>query len=225
MDIWDRISHPEDSLTERKPEAAGERDLKETITAFANSVPRGSEGVLFVGVADKTAEIVGCKGVDSLQKKISKICTNDCYPPVQHQLQSRDFDGKTVVAVIIPHSTQRPHFAGHAFRRLGAQNVKSDETAYADFITARSSVGAKILELRGKTVRIRTLGKKLGNPHPLPGGYSEAPECLIEDCDAHVVTLTILASSQRVFEQLENFSISRDPNTGADMLLVRNAHV
>lgn len=223
MNIWDRISHPEDSLTERKPEAAGERDLKETITAFANTVSPGAEGVLFIGVSDKTGEIVGCKGVDSLQKKISKICLNDCYPPIQHQLESRDFHGKTVIAVIIPHSAQRPHFAGHAFRRLGPQNVKSDEAAYSQFIAARSSVGAKILQLKGKIVQVRTLGKKLGNPHPLPGNYSETPKCLIEDCDAHVVTLQIVGKGQRVFEQLENFSLSRDPNTGEDMLLVRNA--
>ncbi len=94
MTIWDRISHPEDGLTERKPEGAGERDFKETITAFANSVLPGAEGVLFVGVADKTGEILGCKGIESLQKTISKLCSNDCYPPINHRLESREFEGK-----------------------------------------------------------------------------------------------------------------------------------
>ena len=224
MTVWDRISHPEDGLTERKPEAAGERDFKETICAFANSVPLGAEGILFIGVADKTEEILGCKGVDSLQKTISKICSNDCYPPIPHRLESRKFDDKIVLAVIIPHSTQRPHFSGHAFRRVGSENKKSDEAAYSDFIETRSSVGAKLLEYRGKQVLIRSQGKKLGDSKPLPPNYSEGGYFLIEACDAHTVTLLNISSDRRLFEQVENFSVSRDPKTGNDMFLVRDTH-
>ncbi len=224
MTVWDRISHPEDGLTERKPEAAGERDFKETVCAFANSVPLGTEGILFVGVSDKTGEILGCKGVDSLQKTISKICFNDCYPPIPLRLESREFDGKIVLAVIIPHSTQRPHFSGHAFRRVGSENKKSDEAAYSDFIVARSSVGAKLLEYRGKQVLIRSQGKKLGDSKPLPPNYSEGGQFLIEACDAHTVTLQNISSGQKLFEQIENFSVSRDPKTGNDIFLVRDAH-
>ena len=224
MDIWERISHPEDGLTERKTEAAGERDFRETVCAFANSVPHGAEGVLFIGVSDKSGEILGCKGIESLQKTISKICSNDCYPPIPLRLESRDFSGKAVLAVVIPHSTQRPHFSGHAFRRVGSENRKSDEAAYSDFIVARSSVGAKILEYRGKPVLVRSQGKKLGDPKPLPPNYSEGGQYLIEACDAHTVTLSSLASGQRVFEQIENFSVSRDPKTGNVMFVIRDAH-
>ncbi len=219
--IWDRISHPEDGLTERKPESAGERDFKETITAFANSVPPGAEGVLFVGVADKNGEILGCKGVESLQKTISRLCSKDCYPPINHRLESREFDGKSVLAVIIPHSTLRPHFSGHAYRRVGSQNLKSDEAAYSDFIVARSSVGAKILEYRGKLVLVRTQGKKLGDHKPLPITYSEGGRFLLEACDPHTVTLQNVASGQKVFEQIENFFVSRDAATGQEMFIVR----
>ncbi len=224
MTIWDRISHPEDGLTERKPESAGERDFKETITAFANSVPPGAEGVLFVGVADKTGEVLGCKGVESLQKTISRLCLNDCYPPINHKLESQQFEGKAVLAVIIPHSTLRPHFSGHAYRRVGSQNIKSDEAAYSDFLVARSSVGAKILEHRGKVVLIRTQGKKLGDHKPLPNTYSEGGRFVIEACDAHTVTLQNESSGQRLFEQIENFFVSRDPSTGQEMFIVRDTH-
>ncbi len=224
MTIWDRISHPEDGLTERKPESAGERDFKETITAFANSVPPGAEGVLFVGVADKTGAILGCKGVESLQKTISRLCSNDCYPPINHRLESHAFEGKAVLAVIIPHSTLRPHFAGHAYRRVGSQNIKSDEPAYSDFLVARSSVGAKILEYRGKVVLIRTQGKKLGHNKPLPITYSEGGRYVIEACDPHTVTLQDVASGQKLFEQIENFFVSRDASTGQEMFVVRDTH-
>ena len=86
------------------------------------------------------------------RKTLVRICSNECYPPITVRLESCQVDGKPVLAVIVPHSPQRPHFSGHAFRRVGSQNIKSDEAAYSDFITARSSVGAKILENRGKVV-------------------------------------------------------------------------
>jgi len=222
MAVWDRLPHPEDGLTERKPEGAGERDFKETLVAFANAVPQGSEGILFIGVSDK-GDILGCKGIDSLQKTINRICSNECYPSFTPRLESKDFEGKAVLAVIVPHSAQRPHFSGHAFRRVGAQNVKADEAAYSDFIVARSSVGAKILENRGKVVKIRTHGKKLGDPKPLPPNYSEGGQYTIEACDPHTVTVQSIASGRRFVEQLENFSISYEPS-GQLLLLVRNAH-
>jgi len=221
--VWERLSHPEDGLTERKPEGAGERDFKETMVAFANAVQPGSEGVLFVGVADKTGEILGCGGIGSLQKTITRICSNECYPPIAARFESRQFDGKAVLAVIVPHSTQRPHFSGHAFRRVGAQNVKSDEAAYSDFIVARSSVGAKILENRGKVVQLRMHGKKLGDPTPLPPNYSEGGQFVIRACDPHTVTLESIASNRRYVEQMENFLISYEPS-GKLLLLVRDAH-
>jgi len=129
-----------------------------------------------------------------------------------------------VLAVIIPHSTLRPHFSGHAYRRVGSQNIKSDEAAYSDFLVARSSVGAKILEYRGKVVLIRTQGKKLGDHKPLPLTYSEGGQFVIEACDPHTVTLQNVASGQKLFEQIENFFVSRDASTGQEMFVVRDTH-
>ncbi len=223
MDIWARLSHPEDGLTERKPERAGERDFKETLVAFANAVPQASEGVLFIGVSDD-GSILGCNGIESLQKTINRISTNDCYPPIPVRMESRILDGKAVLAVIVPHSTRRPHFSGHAYRRVGNQNQKADESAYADFIVARSSVGAKILENRGKVVVVRTFGKKLGDPKPLAPSTSEHGQFLIQACDSYTVTLQSTASHRIYVEQMENFSVSADPSTGNLLLIVRDAH-
>jgi hypothetical protein len=221
IDIWERLSDPEDGLTERKPEAAGERDFKETLVAFANSVPDGSEGVLFVGVGDKPGEILGCKGIESLQKTITRLCANECYPPVQHTCEASNIDGKAVLAVIVPYSANRPHFAGHAFRRVGAQNIKADERAYLDFIASRSSVGARVLENRGKVVQVRSYGKRIGDPRPQAPSYSEGGKFLLEVCDPHAVTLQDITSGKRVIEQLENFSVSYEAS-GELLFLVRN---
>ena len=157
------------------------------------------------------------------RKTLVRICSNECYPPITVRLESCQVDGKPVLAVIVPHSPQRPHFSGHAFRRVGSQNIKSDEAAYSDFITARSSVGAKILENRGKVVTVRTHGKKLGDPKPLAPNVSEHGQFTIEACDPHTVTLQSIASGRRYVEQIENFSVSQEPS-GNLLLLVRDTH-
>jgi len=220
--VWGRMKNPEDGLTERKPEGAGSSDFKETIVAFSNSVPEGALGVLFVGVAN-SGEVLGCGGVESLEKSIARICENDCYPPITIRFECRAMDeGKPVLAVIVPHSTRRPHFAGHAFQRVGSQNRKADEPLYAEFIAARSTVGAKILANKGNVVQIKTVGKKLGNPAPLPPNYSEGGKFVIRDCDTHTVTLENISTNVRCVEQLENFSISADA-AGQLLLLVRES--
>jgi len=205
--IWARISEPESGVIERKPDGAGEKDFKETIVAFANSIPGGAEAVLFIGVADDGA-ILGCRGVESLQKTITRICTNECYPPIAHQIESRDFAGKLVVAVRVPHSDKSPHFSGHAFRRVGAQNIKADEAAYSDFIVARSSVGAKLVEYRGQIVDVRSYGKRIGSLKP--EAIEQSGQFRIEACDPHTVTLVHVGTGEHLIEQVQNLSISQN---------------
>jgi len=210
MDVWDRLPHPEDGLTERKPESAG-GDFKIALVALANTAPAGKEDVLFIGVGDK-GEVLGCKGIDSLQKTISRICRDDCYPPIEHQMAARNLDGKAALAVIIPHSPKRPHFSGHAYHRVGAKSEKSDETQYLEFIASRSTAGAKLLEYKGRPVKMYALGKKFGEPAPLEQRYEEGDLCVIEACDPHGATFSLSSSGRRVYEPLENFSVGREPN-------------
>jgi hypothetical protein len=220
MSVWDRIRNPEDALHERKPEGAGERDFKETITAFANSVPEGQQGILFVGLAND-GTVLGCRGAPSLQKTIARIAQNDCYPPIEVQFEISRVEGKDVLAVVVPHSKARPHFSGHAFYRKGEENAKADENAYRDFYVRRAAVNSTLLDYRGKEcVKVRTLGKKLGNPSPLPAGYSQHLECTIEEVDYHTVTLRDAANTQLYYEPIENFSISRESHSGAFMFVV-----
>lgn len=209
-------------MLERKPEGAGEKDFKQTVVAFANSVPDGTEAVLFIGVENKSGKILGCTGVESLQRTITNICNNECYPAIVHRLESKKFEGKDVLAVVISASAQRPHFSGHAFRRVGSQSLKSDEAMYSDFIVSRSSVGAKVLQNRGRAVQIKAQGKRLGDPAPLPPTYSEGGRYLITECNPHTVTFQKLSSQQFYVEQFENIAISYD-TSGNLVLLVRPA--
>jgi hypothetical protein len=218
--VWGRLRHPEDGLTERKTESAGSSVFKEVAVSFANGVPEGREGILFVGVANN-GDVIGCSNIDSTQKTITRLLEQECYPPVPARFEARAMEeGKEVLAVIVPFSRTRPHFTGHAYRRVGSENRRCDEEAFKDFITTRTSVGAKLLAHKGQVVRVRSYGKKIGNPSPLPPTYTEGGDYIIVNCDVHTVTLRNTGSDVHCVEQTENFSISADP-AGKLVFIVR----
>lgn len=53
-----RRRSPEDNFTERKAADSNDRALRQTLFAFANSVPEAETAVLFFGVDDKTGDVV-----------------------------------------------------------------------------------------------------------------------------------------------------------------------
>src|SRR6266849_6382221 len=103
------LKAPEDALLERKPATAKRDEIRQTVVAFANSVQDGQEAMLLIGVDDK-GNVLGVENTDSKQKDVRRICTEDCYPPIDHQSQVVISGGKPIVLVTIPPSKQRPHF-------------------------------------------------------------------------------------------------------------------
>lgn len=53
-DLVKLLGNHEDNFVERKPEGVAPAELRQTVCAFANSVPEGRVGVLFIGIHDKT---------------------------------------------------------------------------------------------------------------------------------------------------------------------------
>jgi|GEM_PF-3085475 predicted HTH transcriptional regulator len=62
--LRNRVNDCEDSLTERKS-SGGYSEVIRTIVGFANSVPEGRTGVLFIGVGNK-GEIIGVENPENL---------------------------------------------------------------------------------------------------------------------------------------------------------------
>lgn len=219
-DIWDRLKDPESNLLERKPKTVNEEGYRKTLVAFANSVPEGKEGLLLLGISDK-GEIIGCEGTDSLQKKIRAFCENDCYPPIKYNTDVRDFDGKSVLAVIVPHSRERPHFSGPAYVRVGSESKSANEEQYREFIAARSEVGAALLEFKnsGQHLTLVGLNKKLGADAPVQGRHREAATCVVVTIDAHNVRFQDVAADRHYNEALRNLTISRDEKKGRPMVI------
>ncbi|MHB8347387.1 MAG: RNA-binding domain-containing protein [Acidiferrobacterales bacterium] len=57
--LLNKIRDHKDNFVERKLEGVTNAELRQTVSAFANTVPEGRHAVLFIGLHDKTGEILG----------------------------------------------------------------------------------------------------------------------------------------------------------------------
>lgn len=160
-ELLDRLRLHEDSFVERKSE--GDDAWRKTIVAFANSVPTGRVAILFLGVLND-GTIQGLGNPDKLQKTLNKFCRETCYPSVSFATELLQLDGKSVLAVQVPPSHDRPHFAGPAFVRQGSESLRANEAQFRDLITSRSGLAAELLRYRGSLVTVATAKGALGFP-------------------------------------------------------------
>jgi hypothetical protein len=212
------LAHPEDRLLERKLESDRRVYLK-AIVAFANSVEETEEGVLLIGVQDD-GTISGVGNTDSLQRKIRTIADQDCYPPVAVTTQVISAAGRDVVAVFVPHSPHRPHFAGAAYVRVGAETKRASKSQFEELVASRTDPGRQILAQSDKVWLVRSFGRKIGDPQLLEDNYSESAECRIEQCTPHYVRLINVGTGQFYTESLEDALISHDEVGHRPMLVV-----
>ena len=85
-------------MIERKPGGVNRAEIRQTLVAFANSVPEGSEATLFIGVRDK-GEIQGVSNPDETQKLVRAVCEADAYPPIRYRAEVLKEGDKLIVAV------------------------------------------------------------------------------------------------------------------------------
>jgi hypothetical protein len=147
------LSQSEGELIERKQSLPNRGDLRKTLVAFANSVPDGGFAVLFIGVRDK-GEICGVQGIDDAQKTIRSTAEQDCYPPIKFTISTIPKDGKEVLAVMIPHSPERPHFTGHSFVRRGSECVSASKEMLDEMIAMRNDKTRRIIAWKGKDISV-----------------------------------------------------------------------
>lgn len=175
-----RLYDKEDGWTERKSKGVNTEDIRKTIIAFANSLPDGQQGVLFIGLADKDGSVEGVDDTDALQKNIRRAAEHKTYPPIHigHNCRVIHEGGKDIVAVIVEASSNRPHFAGPAYVRVGSESIEASESQFQQLIASRTSVARKILEARrnNETVLVQEARKNYN-----PG----RTRCKVESCDPH----------------------------------------
>jgi hypothetical protein len=204
-----RLRQVEDGFTERKL-TAQRTDVIEALVAFANSVPPEREAVLYLGVRDN-GEVVGVVNPDKVQRDVHDWA-QQCCPAITVQCEAILLDDQhTVVAVIVPASAQRPHFAGQAYKRVGSKTVKASPEMLDELIASRNTKAGAILRFKDAhptdavTVTIPYFDPIREEPFLLER------ECRIEGCSAHSVELLEISAGRSHSVPLEFVILSADP--------------
>jgi hypothetical protein len=214
------LSAPEDAYIERKA-AGNTREVRKTACAFANTV-EDHEGVLFIGVHDRTGKVIGVEGTDSLQKTI-RAALDDCCPPIKHTSVVLEIEGKHVLAIVVPPSDQKPHFTGAAYVRIGSESVAASSRQLDELVASRNDKCRQILKLKDKgPITVRAIGYKLGSNKRLADShYVEGAECVVIECNAQIVRLHNSAAGVNYSEALERIDLGWDEVKNRTMLIVR----
>jgi hypothetical protein len=178
------LTRTEDTLIERKT-AADSRDWLRTIVAFANSVPQDRVGILYIGVRDD-GTIEAPVNLDSLQKTLRQKAAA-AYPPIDYSTRVLSDDGGQYLCVLIPGSRSRPHFAGPAYVRVGAETVEASDSQYEGLIAQRNSKAYRILRHKGQTISVHHV--RTGREATLLGRVATMSLFQITDCTTLCVML------------------------------------
>ena len=218
-DLLARLAAQEDAFVERKSQGIGAHDIRKAVTAFANSLPEGQHGVVFIGVGDK-GTVEGCDNTDVVQKRVRAAC-GDCYPALTPQTVVLNVGEKGVVAVVVGASADRPHFTGPAYVRQGSESVRASRTLFEAMVDARHSTVAAIQRLIGQPITVIGVGHRMGQLVHVQGDYRESAECKVTACDAHMVTFLRLNDSWEFYEPVSRIEVSRDGRMKRPALVVR----
>jgi predicted HTH transcriptional regulator len=137
----------------------GKADWLHTAVAFANAVPIGYPAVLFVGV-DNKGNPQQNGDLESLQKTVSQEI-NRAFPPIYYLPRVLTLDGNGFIAIIIPGSPSRPHFAGKAYIRSGPETKEASERQLDLLLAHPCSIRGKC---GGATAQVLTKGKSVRVP-------------------------------------------------------------
>ena len=215
-----RLRDSEDNFVERKPDGVGRHDIRRTLVAFANSVPEGREGTLFLGVRDE-GEIAGVREPDKLQQTIRSVCQEDCYPPIAFQTEVLLVENKAVLAVKIPSSRDRPHFAGQAYVREGSQTIAASKKVFETLVASRLDKCWEILKHQDRPLTVVALGRELGSISGFyDKSYKTGHECRVIECNAQFVRLQDLATDRYVSVPLEHVTVLWDEAKHRPLLVI-----
>ncbi|EJL32207.1 putative transcriptional regulator with HTH domain [Caulobacter sp. AP07] len=218
-DLMARLNAQEDGYVERKSQGIKPQDIRKAVTAFANSLPDGQHGIIYIGIGDK-GSIEGCDNPDAVQKRVREAA-DECYPPVATQCVALKVEDKDVVAIVVSPSSDKPHFAGPAYVRQGSESVKASKRLYDEMVDTRHSTVAAIARLKDLTITVYGLGHRLGQPVRVAADYREAAECKVMACDAHMVTLQRLNDSWIFYEAVNRIELSIDGKMKRPALIVK----
>ena len=217
-DLLARLRSGEDHFTERKPFKDQDGWLR-TAVAFANSAPIDWPAILFVGVTDSGEIQENPPNLDQLQKNLSSQISR-AYPPIYHLPKIvTDEQGRRCLAVLIPGSTDRPHFSGKSYVRVGSQSPEASEEQFSELIAQRQAKVYELLKWKNQLVTLEFWQTFVGagaRLRPSPG------DTAVLDCTQFHLTFGALDNSWRESAPLSRVEISFDVKHGRIKIEVRS---
>jgi predicted HTH transcriptional regulator len=202
-DLLRRMRNTEDSFTERKS-INDARDWVKTIVAFSNSVPLGHAGILYIGVRDN-GEPEGKTNFDSIQKTLGEKA-KDIYPAPFYTPTIIQAEGKEVLAVVIPGSPNRPHFAGPSYIRDGSVTRLASERQFNDLVAERENMAYELRRWVGKDITLDSM--RVEHIHSMGHVASSIQSKLL---DANQFYVIFSQSNTEAAVPLQRIALSFDP--------------
>ncbi len=203
-----RLHATEDSYTERKT-VGDHKDWVKTIVAFANGLDPSQEGVLFIGATDAGAmekKPAGEKtpNLDKLQKTLTDK-TRCIYPQIYFTVQVLTEGDQECLAVIVPGSPSKPHFAGELFVRNLSKTVVAEPQQYEMLLASRIGKAHELQKWIGREITVVEYQRT-------PAVYYEVRERsrpgIVETCNQFYVSIQVDGS--RKSSSLEGLAITYD---------------
>lgn len=207
-EIKRRLNDQEDGWVERKAGVIKE-EISKSLVAFANSLRKGEEAIIFVGVRND-GSINGVPDTEKMQQIISGIAKDICYPSVSHSIRVLEINGEHILAIIVTESQQRPHFAGLAYIRTGSRSERASEVLFNELIASRSSKVCLLIEAKRKAETVKLKHWKYGTQDRLQGPVIY-PDCIVMECHPSLVSFQSNRGEQ-VSVEPEKITLTKDPS-------------
>jgi predicted HTH transcriptional regulator len=202
-DLLRLLHSTENSFVERKT-IGDSKDWVKTVVAFANTLGNDQEGVLFIGATnDGEIQDLGTD-LDKLQKTFSEKMQS-AYPPIYYAATIIQEEERECLAVIVPGSAARPHFAGPPYLRDGSQTVVAKSEQYASLLAARTGKVYELQKWVGKSITVRIFSRQSGMAYVVNQNVYEA-----QVNNANQFYLTVSLGNRIQSYPLNRFEISYD---------------
>jgi hypothetical protein len=198
-----RLRGGEHDFVERKPKNQ-QGEWLQVAVAFANSTPIGFPAVLFAGADDEGNPQYEADKLEHVAKSVNGVL-DQAFPAIYRHIVPLRIGAKGCLAVIIPGSPARPHFAGKSYIRVGPEVRPASQEQFDELVAYRQSKAYEILNRKEDAVRwvVRQAGSN--------GNYSDSVmNAKILNCNSSYMTVKFGANDPAQSFPLSQIEIGFD---------------
>lgn len=160
MNITSLLQRPEGKTLEFKRDLSSPERVVSTIIAFANT----SGGTVLIGIDDATHDILGITHPHEEEEKLANIIADRISPRLVPEIEIVAYRGKSLLAVVVHPSSNRPYHIGDSttsgtYVRVGSTNRQADVELVAEM--ARFARGESFDEQAMPDLGVASIDKQI----------------------------------------------------------------